>query len=251
MVRYGAVMGEDEGVAGRSAQREYRRRLQLDRERARRERPRRLVVLVVAMVGGFLAIQIIAAIVNGIIHPHGATTAKSPFPPTTAHDIGVLFALAAGLAVAGNLWGKRQTTEAWGVGAEGERTVAARLEGVPGITVLHDRHIPRSRANIDHIAVGPSGVFVIDAKKVSKGRVPTRRSGPIWDRGPTKLVIGGRGRSRQSPGRWEEVLRLPECRSGPSWWSSEIGAGADGAAARGMTVGSSPRSRGSVPTRVA
>ena len=38
------------------------------------------------------------------------------------------------------------------------------LESLPGVLVLHDRAVPGSPANIDHIACAPSGVYVIDAK---------------------------------------------------------------------------------------
>jgi Nuclease-related domain len=33
-----------------------------------------------------------------------------------------------------------------------------------GWAVLHDLAVPRSRANIDHLVIGPGGVFVIDSK---------------------------------------------------------------------------------------
>ena len=59
---------------------------------------------------------------------------------------------------------------AWAVGAEGERLVAATLETLApyGWTALHDLHWPGRRlANIDHIAIGPGGVVVIDAKNWS------------------------------------------------------------------------------------
>ena len=52
----------------------------------------------------------------------------------------------------------------WERGAEGEAIVGAMLERIDGIRVLHDRAMPRRSANIDHIAITPSGVFVIDAK---------------------------------------------------------------------------------------
>jgi hypothetical protein len=52
----------------------------------------------------------------------------------------------------------------WEQGASGERIVGARLDKIDGIEVLHDRRIPGSRANIDHIAIGPGGVYAIDAK---------------------------------------------------------------------------------------
>lgn len=61
-----------------------------------------------------------------------------------------------------------QSTTAWKTGAEGERRVAEVLAAVPGVQVLHDVGMPGTdNANIDHIAVGPAGVYVIDAKKYS------------------------------------------------------------------------------------
>ena len=64
-----------------------------------------------------------------------------------------------------------QSTRAWGVGAAGEERLGARLTDLAGdaLRVLHDRRIPGSRANIDHLAVTPTGIWVIDAKKY-KGR---------------------------------------------------------------------------------
>lgn len=66
-----------------------------------------------------------------------------------------------------------QQLYAWRQGAEGERRTGAQLAGLEGRgwAVLHDLHWPgRPFANIDHIAVGPTGVYVIDSKNWS-GRV--------------------------------------------------------------------------------
>jgi len=54
-------------------------------------------------------------------------------------------------------------------GAEGERIVAQLLAHLPPEWfVLHDIRWPgRDRANIDHVVVGPPGIFVIDAKNWS------------------------------------------------------------------------------------
>ncbi len=64
----------------------------------------------------------------------------------------------------------RRDQRAWAAGAEGERRVAeslGRLERY-GWTMLHDVRWPgRRQANIDHIAIGPGGVFVVDAKNWS------------------------------------------------------------------------------------
>ena len=58
----------------------------------------------------------------------------------------------------------------WSAGAEGERLVAASLAHLEryGWVTLHDLRWPgRQRANIDHIAVGPGGIVVVDAKNWS------------------------------------------------------------------------------------
>jgi hypothetical protein len=71
-----------------------------------------------------------------------------------------------------------QSTKAWVQGAQGERKVADSLAKVPGIDVLHDRSVPMSLANIDHIVVAPAGVFVVDSKKYD-GEVRVRDKGGI------------------------------------------------------------------------
>src|SRR5665647_2368591 len=56
---------------------------------------------------------------------------------------------------------------AWSAGAEGERQVASTLATLApyGWTALHDVHWPgRPQANLDHVAIGPGGVVIIDAK---------------------------------------------------------------------------------------
>ncbi|MFI6705380.1 nuclease-related domain-containing protein [Nonomuraea sp. NPDC050478] len=55
----------------------------------------------------------------------------------------------------------------WRNGAAGQPATARRLRTLElaGYTVLHDLAIPRSNTNIDHLVIGPTGVFVIDSKK--------------------------------------------------------------------------------------
>ncbi len=63
-----------------------------------------------------------------------------------------------------------RSAERWERGAVGERATAEVLHGLPATewTVFHDVRWPgRRRANIDHVAIGPPGVFVIDSKNWS------------------------------------------------------------------------------------
>ncbi|MCG8376735.1 MAG: NERD domain-containing protein, partial [Chlorobiales bacterium] len=95
---------------------------------------------------------------------------------------------------------------AWGTGAAGEEALAAHLaKACPNVLVLHDRRIPGRRTNIDHIAVAPSGVFVIDAKRY-KGKIEVRK--PFLCN--PRLFIAGRNKTKLVEGlnRQREAVRF-------------------------------------------
>lgn len=75
-----------------------------------------------------------------------------------------------------------ETTPAanWRRGAEGERATAGLLDPLRhlGWAVLHDRRLPGSGANIDHLLIGP-GVHVIDSKAY-QGRIKLLGDGRLW-----------------------------------------------------------------------
>jgi hypothetical protein len=86
----------------------------------------------------------------------------------------------------------------WEAGAGGEERVAALLDAMAReqvVAALHDRAIPRSRGNIDHIVVTAAGVWVLDAKAYA-GRIDLAPGGD----GGVRLVIGGRDRTRLTDG---------------------------------------------------
>jgi len=63
---------------------------------------------------------------------------------------------------------------AWGIGAQGERVTGRELDKLPdGYRVLHDLRILGSRANVDHVVVGPTGVFVVESKRM-RGKLRVR-----------------------------------------------------------------------------
>jgi Nuclease-related domain len=102
------------------------------------------------------------------------------------------------------------------VSRRAKRRVADALAEVPGIDVLRDRLVPRSGANIDHIAIGPSGVFVIDAYA---GQIEVRDVGGLF-RTDEQLYVNKRDRTNLADGvlGQVEVVRaasgdaLPRCR---------------------------------------
>ncbi|MFN0026054.1 MAG: nuclease-related domain-containing protein [Acidimicrobiales bacterium] len=73
----------------------------------------------------------------------------------------------------------RTAAQRWEDGAKGEERTAAHLAELPaGFHVFHDLCVPGSDANIDHLVVGPTGVWLIDTKAY---RAPLRLSGgTLW-----------------------------------------------------------------------
>ncbi len=86
-----------------------------------------------------------------------------------------------------------QSTTAWRIGALGEERLGNRLNEfrADSMRVLHDRRIPGTKGNIDHIAVTPTGIYVVDAKRY-KGRPTLKIEGGILRPRTEKLVVGSR-----------------------------------------------------------
>jgi len=93
------------------------------------------------------------------------------------------------------------STRVWAQGAQGERAVAAKIDELAGdhLIALHDRRMVRpdgrpSRANLDHLVVSATGVWVVDAK-THHGALEVRRSGGLFSPRLEKLYIGGRDKT--------------------------------------------------------
>jgi hypothetical protein len=90
---------------------------------------------------------------------------------------------------------------AWYTGATAERSVASRLTSLPlGWTVLHSLPVGRNGADIDHLVVGPGGVFSL----VTKHHVDAS----VWVAGRTVLVNGS---SRPIVQKAEADARRVDC----------------------------------------
>jgi hypothetical protein len=128
----------------------------------------------------------------------------------------------------------RRSTSVWRQGAVGEERVAARLDALErvGVQALHDRRIPGTRANIDHLAITPWGVWVIDAKRYLRQKPAFYTEGGFFGFGGTnRLTVGGRKQDKLVDGvlRQIERVRLPSAESCASWrrtgrWSGAISA---------------------------
>ena len=97
-----------------------------------------------------------------------------------------------------------QSTTAWRKGADGERRLAAHLERELGdaAVMLHSRRVPKTRGDIDHLAIASSGVWVIDAKNYT-GKVEVRDVGN-WRTIDRRLYVNGRDRTKVVDGlEWQ------------------------------------------------
>jgi hypothetical protein len=148
------------GTPGAAAQAEYRRRRTVEHAAWARTLPLRLAATALAGIGGLLL----------------AAVAGLPLPAS----------LLSAMVLVGAAWWRLRfrlspETEAWRRGAEGERQVARLLEPLvrQGWGVQHDLRVPGSKANVDHVVIGPPGVFVVDAKNY-RGRLRLSHDGLLW-----------------------------------------------------------------------
>ena len=100
------------------------------------------------------------------------------FVTVDGHHVGLVVAALVG-------WRLRfrpsEQARTWQRGARGERRTAHLLDRLTreGFVVFHDLAVPGSRANVDHLAIGPTGLFVIDSKQWT-GSVHQSADGPVW-----------------------------------------------------------------------
>jgi hypothetical protein len=146
------------GQPGGSAQARWWRMRAAERATWTHSLPWRMAVIVVSGVaGGWL----------GSLHA-----------PRLGLAVGELAAVMAG-------WGLRFRPSpdacAWRRGAAGERHTARLLGPLErhGWVILHDLAVPGSWANLDHLVIGPGGVFVIDSKQY-RGRLRVDSAGRLW-----------------------------------------------------------------------
>lgn len=101
-----------------------------------------------------------------------------------------------------------QSTKSWATGAVGEQKVGAVLDGLSeaGVVPLHDRLRPGTTANIDHLAITPSGVWVIDPKRYD-GEVKRRDVGR-WFSTDIRLYVGGRDCTKLVDGMHKQVAAV-------------------------------------------
>jgi hypothetical protein len=107
------------------------------------------------------------------------------------------------LALGALLAWPRGDIDRWARGSVGEVATAALLERLPSRrwVVLHDLRLPGSRANVDHLVIGPSGVWVVDTKayrsplkagwrKVRVGGEPLSTSAVRWEAETVAALLG-------------------------------------------------------------
>lgn len=134
-------------AAGGSAQARYERGRQEHAARIRRGWPVLVGLTLILMFGTYLVAQAYVG-------------------PAWAGAIAALLGSATILGITRTEW-----LDSWRIGAVGERKTASYLADLEeaGLIVRHDRRVPGYGGNVDHIAVGPTGVWVIETKTYRGG----------------------------------------------------------------------------------
>lgn len=73
--------------------------------------------------------------------------------------------------------------------------------------MLHDLAVPGCKANIDHLAIGPGGVAVIDTKQ-HRGRLRLDQDGEVWH--GRQLLVSALRRTLWEAFQADEVLGIAE-----------------------------------------
>lgn len=76
--------------------------------------------------------------------------------------------------------------------------------------MLHDRRIPGTRTNIDHLVVAPTGVFVVDAKRYRNARPALRVEGGLFRPRAEFLTVGRKDRTAVVTGMQKQVALVRE-----------------------------------------
>jgi hypothetical protein len=168
------------GHPGGSAMAQYRRWRAADRRTWRATLPQRLA--------GVFAAGVVAALATTVV-----------VGPGLARFTGPIAALALRWLLR---FRPSPATLAWRHGAQGERRTARLLAPLErrGYQVFHDLAVPGSAANVDHVVVGPTGVFVIDSKRY-RGQL-RYLGGQLWH--------GGRTLDRTLATLWWEATQVAE-----------------------------------------
>jgi Nuclease-related domain len=186
------------GTPGASAEAEYQRRRQAEHAAWARTRPLRLATTVLAGVGALLVaavagLPLAAALAVAIVMPAGAWW-RLRFRPSPE-------------------------AAAWARGAEGERHVARLLEPLAkqGWGVEHDLPVRGAKGNLDHVVIGPPGIFAIDVRHY-RGRLRLSLDGLLWHGRTFLLPSLSATRSRPTGSKTASAPPTSGCRrSWPCW----------------------------------
>lgn len=160
------MSGPDRAAAGRSAMDEYRRRRALFvAERA--DRRTRAALLAAGSAAAAAAVFVLLGLAlelstGGLVR------------------LGLAAAVVVLVVAAVRFYRIPPEIEAWRRDAAAERRTARALDRLAraGYTVLHDRSTPESAGNIDHMIIGPSGVWVVETD-AHRGTVRQNSAG-LW-----------------------------------------------------------------------
>ena len=83
----------------------------------------------------------------------------------------------------------------------------ARLNTCSNGRLLTDRQLPNSNANIDHVVIAPSGLWIVDTKKWA-GKIEYK--GKRFDDPDMRLLVGGQDRTSKVEAIYNQVIPVAQ-----------------------------------------
>ena len=109
------------------------------------------------------------------------------------------------------LFDMKTDERAWRVGAEGEALVGARLEKLSkrGWHVLHAVQVGNRGSDIDHVVIGPGGVFTLNTKRRPRANVWVGERAIQVNGQPTPYLRNSRHEAERAGRLLSEALGFP------------------------------------------
>ncbi|MCB0995945.1 MAG: NERD domain-containing protein [Acidimicrobiales bacterium] len=106
--------------------------------------------------------------------------------------------------------GVKTDERAWRVGAKGEEKVGKELTKLPdGWHVLHAVQVSDAGTDIDHVVIGPAGVFTLNTKRHPEGKVTVYERALYVNGIKVDYVQKSRGEARRAARLLTDACRFP------------------------------------------
>lgn len=119
------------------------------------------------------------------------------------------------VSVLARLTGRTPTADSWAVGAQGEQIVGRQLQKLDKRWhVLHSVPVGRRGSDIDHVLVGPAGVFTLNTKHHADARIVVRGNTFLVNNYAKRYVYVSRAEAENAAALLTQSVGIPVLSTG-------------------------------------